>query len=736
MRVSRMAGGYLLAALATLTVASIGAGLRAAEPADGFDSAGRLRRLWTGAAWVEAVTDVAVPSPDWQQVAYLGDSARLTPAAASEPRVWQALLAPSGTVGCVVSQQVRRSGHRQTIEVTARADASNAVAGVFLLLHVPAALFAGGSYTLDGVRGALPERRVTSHALTSGPARQVQLAPPGAPYTVVLGLPAPLTVQVQDSRQWSDHFTVVVTLWSGPLAAGSSVRRSISLEALAARQVPVVDVRVAPGETLYRFDGFGGNYCYALDTPVAAMTRDALSPPWARIRVRLEALVPPASAAGAYDEFRRQLAAADRANLPFAQDLDFARTLSHRGARLMAGMWQPPDWMLESPVVEAQNRLTARASDLLPPAVSAFLAHARDSRGLNVELFACNEPDWGAAVVWSAQEYVELVRGLGRAFRLNGVATRMLLGDLARAEGTLDYLQPVLSDPEALSYCAALSFHSWGGAPRETYEAWSELAGRLRLPLIVAEAGVEPDWRNVQVHSPEYALSELWHYQQLLAWAHPQVVLLWEYSDNYAILARGADNRWQTTPRFAFQQHWLAFTPPGSLAWEAQASGTQVLPTCFAVPQAAGRPGLTLHLANQFGEQPVRVVGLPAELTSLRVVETTPGRLFARRSDLPVTDGRVQLTLAGASLTTLTTLPIPECSADGLRGLPSWLPIGSTTPGATGSAGAVPPPRRSRTGNPHPRHRRFPRCSSRRSAGRTRSPARLRSCRGRDPVPG
>jgi hypothetical protein len=48
------------------------------------------------------------------------------------------------------------------------------------------------------------------------------------------------------------------------------------------------------------------------------------------------------------------------------------------------------------------------------------------------------------------------------------------------------YALPAANDPEALRYCGAIGFHSWGGAKPGQYAAWGDLAERLKLPLLHA----------------------------------------------------------------------------------------------------------------------------------------------------------------------------------------------------------------------------------------------------------
>lgn len=59
------------------------------------------------------------------------------------------------------------------------------------------------------------------------------------------------------------------------------------------------------------------------------------------------------------------------------------------------------------------------------------------------------------------------------------------------ARGTYTYCLPAANDSEAVQYIGAVAFHSWGGASPKDYRAWSDLADRLKLPLLDTELGVD-----------------------------------------------------------------------------------------------------------------------------------------------------------------------------------------------------------------------------------------------------
>ena len=150
-------------------------------------------------------------------------------------------------------------------------------------------------------------------------------------------------------------------------------------------------------------------------------------------------------------------------------------------------------------------------------AVVAFLDYARAHYGAEAEGFSLNEPDAGISIAVASNDYPRAVRQLGRAIREQGLRTRLLLGDVSHPRDSASaYLDQAAADPLALREVGWVSFHSWLGATADEYAAWSELAGRLRLPLVVAEAGVDPDWWRVPAKRHDYAMAEMAQYFAML----------------------------------------------------------------------------------------------------------------------------------------------------------------------------------------------------------------------------
>ncbi len=420
-------------------------------------------------------------------------------------------------------------------------------------------------------------------------------------------------------------------------------------------------VQVDATNALFRFEGFGGNYCYGLQGELARTVLASLRPAWARVQMRLDELKPPAPKEDAAADFLRQLALADVPDSELRRGLTFQALLATNRTPCFISLWRAPQWMYtDGEAHQAGNIVVPDEWPRLAVAAVAYLRYARDRYGVQPETFSLNEPDGGASILVSAEYYPQFMRLFAVELQRQQVQTRLLLGDVANPrEDAYDYLKPVLRDPVAMRQVSWVSFHSWGGAVSNEYAAWATLAERLRLPLVVAEAGVDPDWKHAPIFCHDYAMREMAMYFDLLALARPQVVLLWEHSDSYPVLARDTHGRLKTTARWGMQRQWIAYTPRGSQVVGCHVFSGDHLDACAFVHGIDGA-GFTLQLGNRSGTRSCRIDHLPPVLAALHVVQTTRDQHARKMGDVRPQQGELQIELPAESMTTLTTLSLAD----------------------------------------------------------------------------
>ncbi len=227
----------------------------------------------------------------------------------------------------------------------------------------------------------------------------------------------------------------------------------------------------------------------------------------------------------------------------------------------------------------------------------------------------------------------------------------------ASARGTHVYCLPTANDPEAMQYVGAIAFHSWGGASPEEYQAWADLADRLKLPLLDTELGVDAGaYRDRSYDSFFYAMREVEMYQEVILHARVRGTQQWEFTSDYSIVHETKDAAGKSliepTARFHFVKQFCNLTPKRSDVLATMSDHPKVLLTAFR-----GKGGvLTLHVSNLGAGRMAKVTGLPADVRRLRAVRTSQSEGFQELSPLEPRQGVLELELAPQSLLTLTTM--------------------------------------------------------------------------------
>jgi hypothetical protein len=291
----------------------------------------------------------------------------------------------------------------------------------------------------------------------------------------------------------------------------------------------------------------------------------------------------------------------------------------------------------------------------------SYLLHLKKRYGVEPELFSFNEPEAGVRVLFTAEQHREMIRRFGERFAALGLKTKILLADVASARGTESYGVYALSDPASLPHIGAVACHSWGGATPSEYAAWPALARRFSLPLDVTEVGWDAgSWRTPhELRTPHYAVQELKMILDVLAYARPRSALLWEYTDDYPLLAvaRDRDGRetLTDTPRLRFLEQLINRTPRPARVWVTETSRADVPAAAFGADSSGGRPAFVLHLDNTGAARKATILGLPDTLTSLQSLSLSALGTVATEGRVAVQGGRAELELPAWSLVTLFT---------------------------------------------------------------------------------
>jgi len=645
-----------------LAVASLFSAVLTVSASDNkFDEAGRLQQIAVGKGWTTVTTDVKIPLKGWTKTLSLGDS-KPGVSHANGMHTWKGSPA-DGKAAFAVEQTTREVDGKLVFDVRATAQAEVETEGVFFWIEVPSENFAGGSFRSGAQHGTLPLTLPEEYHLCSGITANTALKTPSGMEIVADTAPA-ASVLIQDGRKWSKHFSVLIQLAFGKFAAGQSVSMQISLSTTGAVDEAPAKITLDPAETLYALDGIGGDYCFNIESPITRYTLDNLRVAYARTEMTLEQWEPENDDGDPAKINWPALIAHDVPDSRLRREFELLKEFSAKKIPVIASVWKLPPWLYTKPPDEKNenNRIDDAKWPEVIECIVSYLLYAKEKYQAEPAFFSFNESNFGVRVLFSPEEHRDLMKRLGPALQKAGLKTRMLLGDVGDPRDTLAFTTPTVNDPEALKYVGAISVHSWGGATAAQYSAWGDLAAKLKLPLLVAEAGVDPAaWQGGIYQNFDYGVREMAHYMDLFRYARPQGILLWEFTGDYGLLTSNKFNRNRLvlTERFCFQKHWCDLTLAGSEALKIASDNANI--QCAAFKHSVDdKSTLTIHVANPKWTRQATIEGIPDGIKVLNVVRTARGELFKKLEPIVVTNGKVTFDLPGQSLTTLTTQDIPE----------------------------------------------------------------------------
>jgi hypothetical protein len=261
----------------------------------------------------------------------------------------------------------------------------------------------------------------------------------------------------------------------------------------------------------------------------------------------------------------------------------------------------------------------------------------------------------GINVRQTAEQHAAFIKGFGAYLKSKGLATKLLLGDTADANG-FEFVHAALEDPETWPYIGAVSFHSWRGWEKSTLLEWYQAADRLNVPLIVGEGSIDAGaWRYPNIFGEQhYALDEIKLYVRMLAICQPQAILQWQLTSDYSPLTGGGLYGNDSIPLQATQRFWnlkqLSDTPAGLYALPLTSTDDELF---VAALGDAKQKKYAFHMVNEGSEREVLLTGLPESLKRLRLYVTSQTKGMERGEQLEVKAGETRFRIAAASFVSL-----------------------------------------------------------------------------------
>ncbi len=585
-------------------------------------------------------TDIVLPSPQWRNVYSLSSAENVT-VSRGELSTWRGTIPMDSAHRLEFSQSVHESAGKIVLGVEYKALADLTAEGLFFRVNIPWIDFKGGTVN-NGARSIiLPFDGSHNANLLYGDTDRLEAAGASGALTWQAQFSRKFGINLQDKTGESPKsFTFWVYVHRGNLPAGTAGSFELELSIDGIADTTSAALTVEPETVRYRFDGFGGNYCFQIESPVTAYTLEHLDSRWARTEISMVEWAPENDRPGSRLRF----------------EFELMQRLQQKGIPYMASIWRLPERLLADRGVKGpddQRRvIDPQLWDELLEALGSYMLYARDKYGAEPDLFSFNEPEIGIRILFNDVEHRDAIRRIGEHFEKLGLKTKMVLGDVSNPRGTLAYTRSTTDDAEAMRYVGAISFHSWGGASRQQYEEWAELAERLQLPLLVAELGTDAaGWRGRSYDSYWYGMEELRLYQELLLYARPRGMMYWEFTSDYSLVQVGGGEI-VPTGRFWWTKQLTNLTPPASDALAATSSHEKVLATAFRKGGA-----YTIHVANVAAARSATLTGLPTDVAEWRAVLTTESEGYKELPSVVADGGAVPLELPARSLLTLYFRP-------------------------------------------------------------------------------
>lgn len=637
-----------------------------------IDAKGRIRALAVAGEYLPVRVNLRVPLKGWERQPNLDDAREVKVTRQEGKTTWLGLIEVEPGQDYRFEETLEEQGPEARLSFTVTAEADVAIEGVFLWVDVPISLFAGGTGKLAAggatvAEAELPREQPATRHFLRGDADALTLAAADERASLDLTFDRALPVVVQDTREWKGTDYAAFCQLAPALGAGESTTLTVTLRPTLRPDTSPAILTLDVGKVRYRLDGFGGNYCFGIESPVTQYTLENLKVAWARTEMTSAEWEPENDNEFPVYTNWAVLEARDKPGSNLRREFELARQIQQRGVPYVISIWHLPEWLYSdpgkgSPQAHGRQVSPEKWPELLE-CIGSYLVYAKRQYGVEPDLFCFNEPNLGVRVKFSPEEHRNTIKSIGAHLKALGLRTKMVLGDVTGPRGTHTYCLPTAEDLEALRYVGAVAFHSWGGGSPEDYSAWADLAERLKLPLLVNELGVDGGaWRTKAFDSYCYAMEEVRMYQELLLYARPQGTMQWEFTSDYSIVqeSRNAAGEVVLTPtvRFFFVKHFCNLTPHHSDALGVASDNPKVLFTAFA-GTVSGQPAYTLHVANLGAEREAFLSGLPRGLTHLYAVRTSEEERFQTLDAVEVRDGTLKLVLAPQSLLTLTTLP-PE----------------------------------------------------------------------------
>jgi hypothetical protein len=328
---------------------------------------------------------------------------------------------------------------------------------------------------------------------------------------------------------------------------------------------------------------------------------------------------------------------------------ELLKLFKEKDVEITASVWRVPGWLVEDPQDDSSRTISRSKYPEAIESIAAWLLHARDQYGVEVDYLSFNEPNLGVTVLLSPEDNAEMIRVGGRRFKELGLRTKWLLGDCASIRGCLDYVIHIWAVEDIRLYLGPLAFHNWDGVnvSNNAIIALGEWAVENGMEVRCTEGGWDAQlWQRSSefsgwTNARQLAIS----YNRVLKMSRATAFYYWEMMGNDYQLNDGV----KPYPVMQVLQQMSEAFPPGT-----QILGTT--PNNSAVYWVAGMTpsgDISVHIVSNTVAERARVTGLPNGAYDLFI--STREEFSKHIQTFKVTDGTLLFDLPGFSVALLKT---------------------------------------------------------------------------------
>lgn len=394
-------------------------------------------------------------------------------------------------------------------------------------------------------------------------------------------------------------------------------------------QSTTVSIRVDPSIKYQVIEGFGGSGAY-----LESLVRDLKEPFRTQVvdllfsdlginiyRMRIWSLI----------EFYNDDDDPDHFNwdgFNFNTDLDQvwnAQQAKSRGVtKFLASVWSPPWWMKSNRKENGGGYLLPEMYEEFAEWLAAYVIGYREHHGIEIGWISIqNEPDFSTedweTCVYTPEQLRDVVKIVGRKIRALNLTTKILLPEVAQVSKAPDYIEVIMSDPEAAQYVDVFNFHLYD---IDYFNPDSEI---IHLEK-VAECGLKykrPLWQTeysylefTKAGTLEEALATAQHIRNTLVHGNASAYLVWAlfWIGNGLISVNPFSGDYKVNTVYYALKHYSKFITPGSRRIYSASTDGDVLTSAF-LDENTSR--ITIVIINRSRRQ------FNAELSIENIVKTS-----------------------------------------------------------------------------------------------------------------